>query len=211
MGRKQGWEKKRNETQRDRGRKRLPSRDAGGFVGGSALAGRACVNKRPSAVMAVSATSDAFRWLFSPGCLGVAWNLLPRNPSPLLESRLLYSPVRSNTVATTQPPSFVAGVTGRTRVIRQPGTISPVLLINLYKFSRDIILHTGLPAFTTRTSSLTATDEAFYLGFAKLRKWRRDWQLIFFITIKSEWWSYLDIYDITILLNLKLVKKIIRQ
>lgn len=36
------------------------------------VAGRARVNKRPSAVMAASATSDAFRWLFSPGCLDVA-------------------------------------------------------------------------------------------------------------------------------------------
>lgn len=76
MGRKQVG--RRNETRREENegggeRERdAPSRDAGGFVGGSALAGRACVNKRPSAVMAVSATSDAFRWLFSPGCLGVA-------------------------------------------------------------------------------------------------------------------------------------------
>lgn len=38
----------------------------------SSVAGRARVNKRPSAVMAASATSDAFRWLFSPGCLDVA-------------------------------------------------------------------------------------------------------------------------------------------
>lgn len=30
------------------------------------VAGRARVNKRPSAVMAASATSDAFRWLFRP-------------------------------------------------------------------------------------------------------------------------------------------------
>lgn len=35
--------------------------------------GRVRVNKRPSGVMAVSATSDAFRWLFSPwACLRVA-------------------------------------------------------------------------------------------------------------------------------------------
>lgn len=38
----------------------------------SLVAGRARVNKRPSDVMAASATSDAFRWLFSPGCLDVA-------------------------------------------------------------------------------------------------------------------------------------------
>lgn len=44
-----------------------------GLPGGSnSVAGRARVNKRPSAVMAASATSDAFRWLFSPGCLDVA-------------------------------------------------------------------------------------------------------------------------------------------
>lgn len=66
-------EERRSEKKREVERERnATSRDAGGFVGGSALAGRACVNKRPSAVMAVSATSDAFRWLFSPGCLGVA-------------------------------------------------------------------------------------------------------------------------------------------
>lgn len=63
--------RKKARAERDRERDAL-SRDAGGLAGGSALAGRACVNKRPSAVMAVSATSDAFRWLFSPGCLGVA-------------------------------------------------------------------------------------------------------------------------------------------
>jgi hypothetical protein len=69
-GKETGEEAKRR---RNRGTERnAPSRDAGGLAGGSALAGRACVNKRPSAVMAVSATSDAFRWLFSPGCLGVA-------------------------------------------------------------------------------------------------------------------------------------------
>lgn len=67
----EGRKVRRKREWRDRERD-APSRDAGGLAGGSALAGRACVNKRPSAVMAVSATSDAFRWLFSPGCLGVA-------------------------------------------------------------------------------------------------------------------------------------------
>lgn len=48
-------------------------RDPRGLAGGTgSVGGRARVNKRPSAVMAASATSDAFRWLFSPGCLDVA-------------------------------------------------------------------------------------------------------------------------------------------
>jgi len=143
--------------------------------------------------MAVSATSDAFRWLFSPGCLGVAWNLLPRNPSSLpVESRLLYSPVRSNAVATTQSPSFVAGVTGRTRVIRQSGTISPVLLINLYKFSsRDTILHPDLPAFLRRELRLWCRSMK-----PRISPWisqnyemkKRLSQFLFLTMIRSEWW-----------------------
>lgn len=51
----------------------FPSGNPRGFAEGfDSVAGRARVNKRPSAVMAASATSDAFRWLFSPGCLDVA-------------------------------------------------------------------------------------------------------------------------------------------
>lgn len=72
MGRKQVRRRKETRQRDGETEKGAPSRDAGGLAGGSALAGRACVNKRPSAVMAVSATSDAFRWLFSLGCLGVA-------------------------------------------------------------------------------------------------------------------------------------------
>lgn len=65
--------KRKRDRERNVGGRNSPSGNPRGLAGGSgSVAGRAHVNKRPSAVMAASATSDAFRWLFSPGCLDVA-------------------------------------------------------------------------------------------------------------------------------------------
>lgn len=53
--------------------------------------GRVRVNKRPSGVMAVSATSDAFRWLFSPRvCLRVASKSLTSPSLPCLYTRAIH-------------------------------------------------------------------------------------------------------------------------